>query len=156
MEVSIINNSIEKIDKEALIEWVKQVCNELKSNNNISALELDKSLTVVFVDKKEIKRLNTAFRKKESVTDILSFAPLEENSLGELVVCLSVVFSKKIDGFSETQWLYYLLIHGILHLLGFEHEHEKEEDSSNLMYQIQDEAFEKLMLTNKAKRKVLL
>ena len=154
MEINIINNSIEKIDKEALIEWIKQVCSELKNNNNISSQELDKNLTVAFVDKKEIKRLNSTFRKKNLVTDILSFSSLEEGSLGELVVCLSVIFNKKIDGFSETQWLYYLLIHGILHLLGFEH--EKEKDSARLMYQIQDEAFEKLMLTKEGKREVLL
>ena len=154
MKVNIINNSIEKIDKEALIEWIKKVCNELKNNNNILSQELDKNLTVVFVDEKEIKRLNSSFRKKKSVTDILSFSPLEEDSLGELVVCLSVVFNKKIDGFSETQWLYYLLIHGLLHLLGFEH--EKEDDSTRLMYQIQGDVFEKLILTKEGKRKVLL
>lgn len=155
MKINIINNSTAKIDSEAVVEWIKKVCGELRSNSNISSQPLNKNLTIAFVDEKEIKRLNSTFRKKNSVTDILSFSSLEEDSLGELVICLSVVFHKKIGGFSETQWLYYLLIHGILHLLGFEH--EKEEDSARLMYQIQDDVFEKLMrATKKGKRKVLL
>ena len=154
MKINIVNNCSAKIDPETLIEWIKKVCNELKSYSNISPQELDKNLTVAFVDETEIKKLNFTFRKKDSITDILSFSPVEEGSLGELVVCLSVVFHKKIDGFSETQWLYYLLIHGILHLLGFEH--EKEEDSARLMYQVQNEIFEKLILTKEGKRKVLL
>lgn len=154
MKINIINNSTAKIDPKALMEWIQKVRHELKNNSNVSSLELDKNLTIVFVNEKEIKRLNSTFRKKNSVTDILSFSPVEEESLGELVVCPFVVFNKKIDGFSETQWLYYLLIHGILHLLGFEH--EKEEDSARLMYQIQDDVFKKLVLTKEGKRKVLL
>lgn len=144
MEVNIINNSEEEIDETALTQWIQKVCSELKNNSNISSQELDKSLTVVFVDEREIERLNSTFRKKNSVTDILSFSSVEEDSLGELAVCLSVVYNKKVEGFSDVQWLYYLLIHGVLHLLGFEH--EREEEAAQLMYQIQAGVFEKLMM----------
>ena len=43
------------------------------------------------------------------------------------------------DGFSKTEWLYYLILHGLLHLLGFEHENSGPK--ARKMYQLQDQVF---------------
>jgi len=139
MKVEIINNSEANISKANITHWVVRVWRELKLRNISSINELHKSLTIVFVNKREIRKLNRQFRKKNSVTDILSFSSLEEESLGELIICWEVV---KASGFSKKNWLNYLILHGILHLLGFEHEKDKE--VAKKMYKLQDDIFEKL------------
>lgn len=72
-------------------------------------------------------RLNTRFRKKRKTTDILSFpAPgifFQSGVLGELVICLPVLRQQaKRVGHSPERELQVLLVHGLLHLLGFDHE----------------------------------
>ena len=103
---------------------------------------IKKTLILAFVNEQEIKQLNHQFRKKNTVTDILSFAPSAEDSLGELALCLPVICKKTPPAFSQQGWLCYLIVHGILHLLGFEHEDDKKQ--ARKMYQLQNTVFEKL------------
>ena len=141
MRVELINNSKSKVNDSELVHYIHAVYEELKKRS-IQPELLEKSLTVAFVDEEEIQKLNKKFRKKDSVTDILSFSPVEEDSLGELVLCLSAASGTKISEFSDTGWLYYLILHGILHLLGFDHENGETE--AQKMYGLQDEIFKKL------------
>ncbi len=141
MKVEIINNSKNQVRESQLESYIHAVYGELKTRN-IQPEMLEKKLTVAFVDEEEIQKLNRKFRKKDSVTDILSFSPVEEGSLGELVLCLSAASVTQTGEFSETEWLYYLVLHGILHLLGFDH--EKGEAEAQKMYHLQGTVFEKL------------
>ena len=99
-----------------------------------------KSLTVAFVSEKSIKELNFRFFSKNKPTDVLSFSPTEEGSLGELAVYCD---SKRAvrQGLTEEEEIFYLLLHGILHLLGYSH--EEGEEPARQMYAIQDGIFEK-------------
>lgn len=142
MKIQVINNSEQTIDKKDLTQWVCKVCDELKERH-IQTKLLNKNLVLVFVSEKEIQRLNKVFRHKDSITDILSFSAVEEGSLGELALCLSVIDKKKPKDFSKEEWLYYLILHGILHLLGFEHENGGA--AAQKMYQLQDSVFSKLI-----------
>jgi probable rRNA maturation factor len=141
VKVEIINNSENQVNESELKPYIHAVYEELKKRD-IQLELLEKKLTVVFVDEEEVQKLNKKFRKKDSVTDILSFSPLEENSLGELVLCLSVASGTKTNELSDAEWLYYLILHGILHLLGFDH--EQGEAEAREMYCLQDAIFEKL------------
>ena len=74
--------------------------------------------------------LNTRFRHKEGPTNVLSFpfaqiAGVEEDYLGDVVVCAAVVREEaKVQGKTpEAHWAH-LVIHGILHLCGYDHETE--------------------------------
>ena len=88
----------------------------------------------------EIKKLNKKFLKKDKTTDILSFSSIEENSLGELVLCVEKIKQQaKEHELSFKGEISYLLLHGLLHLLGYHH--EKGGTSAKKMYQIQDEIF---------------
>lgn len=88
----------------------------------------DYELSVVCVSKKESQRLNKQWRDKDYPTNILSF-PLTENS-GEIVLQLDIV-KRDAPNFdmNYTNFLKFLVIHGCLHLKGFEHGStmEKEE-----------------------------
>lgn len=100
-------------------------------------------MTCVFVGKIEGAKLNAHFRKKNYPTDVLSFAPVEEGSLGELAFCVPVLKSQaKEHKISLQNEFLYLLVHGILHLLGYEH--EKSDIKAKQMYRLQDKIYAEL------------
>ena len=78
------------------------------------------NISIAFVSSDEIKKLNQKYRKKNKPTDVLSFKLDEKDCLGEIVICPEVV--KK-----EEEKIERMLIHGILHILGYEHEKSKKE-----------------------------
>ena len=95
-------------------------------------------LTIRVVDKAESQQLNNDYRQKNKPTNVLSF-PFEVpegvpcDLLGDLVVCLPVVEKEALEQ-SKTlndHWAH-MLIHGTLHLLGFDHidDNEAEEMES--------------------------
>jgi rRNA maturation RNase YbeY len=101
-------------------------------------------LTVVFMDQAQAKKLNKKYRGKNYATDILSFAPeAKGQGLGELVLCESVLRRQaKEHKLSFNEEMDYLLIHGFLHLLGYDHEKSRKEEVK--MMRLQDKLFEKL------------
>jgi len=148
MKVEIIKNNKINVDESGLACYIQNISSELEKQNIKSGL-LKKKLILAFIHEEEMQTLNRKFRKKNSTTDILSFSPVEENSLGELALCLPVIYQTRPDIFSNKEWLYYLILHGILHLLGFEHEKGKAE--AQKMYHLQDTTFDSLI--GKSKRK---
>ena len=83
-------------------------------------------LSLAFVDEKESKNINKKYRKKNKPTNILSFC-LSKN-MGEIIMCPAVI-DKEAKNFSKTftQFLGFLVIHGMLHLKGLEHSSTMEE-----------------------------
>ena len=95
-----------------------------------------KEVELVIVDDETMLELNSEHRGKESTTDVLSFpleAPFTEESifgmpLGTIVIAASFVKDEaKTLGHSEQDELSLLFIHGMLHLLGFDHEEDEGE-----------------------------
>lgn len=91
--------------------------------HNIKKEVLGKSydLNVYFVGEKKIKSVNQKYRKKDYVTDILSFPFLDDN-FGEIYICLNKVEHKaKLFNTNTENYLNYLFVHGMTHLLGLDH-----------------------------------
>ena len=92
-----------------------------------------------------MKKLNRTFRSKNKPTDVLSFSSLEnpflhkQTELGDLVLCTQYI--KKMKQGPVRERTAYAILHGILHLLGFEH--ERDPQKAEKMYSIQDQIFEK-------------
>ena len=87
-------------------------------------------VTIRIVEQAEMTELNARFRHKEGPTNVLSFpfaqiAGIEEDYLGDVVVCAAVVREEaRVQGKTpEAHWAH-LVIHGILHLCGYDHEAE--------------------------------
>jgi rRNA maturation RNase YbeY len=83
--------------------------------------------SVRLVNVATMKKLNSQFRGKPYATDVLSFSPpapfAQVGILGELVICFPVLKAQaREQGHSEAFELDVLLTHGVLHLLGFDHE----------------------------------
>jgi probable rRNA maturation factor len=91
-------------------------------------------LSLLLVNNRKIRALNAKFRGKNQPTDVLSF-PLEERLptgvrlLGDVVISLQQAQKqareKRKDFAHEVEWL---LIHGILHLLGYDHERSRKDE----------------------------
>lgn len=117
----------------------------LRSGCNFSSRK-EIGLSVAFVSPEEIRRFNQAYRQKDKVTDVLSFpeyvskeaiegADQETLFLGELILCYDYIRqAAEEDQVSFRQELAYILSHGVLHLLGFDHSPE--------MFALQDQVSE--------------
>ena len=100
--------------------------------------------SIIFVDDKEIKRINKEYRGIDKVTDVISFA-LEDMSdninndiriLGDIYICIPRMLEQATYyGHSIKRELSFLTVHGMLHLLGYDH--MKEEDEK-VMFGLQD------------------
>ncbi len=84
------------------------------------------NLSIAFIDAAEMRALHRKYRKKDKVANVLSF-PAKEFGLGEIVICPAQVRKDaKKYGMMFREALAWMLIHGILHLLRYNHESGKE------------------------------
>ena len=104
--------------------------------------------SVVFVGNEEIQEINKLYRGLDKVTDVISFA-LEDNPddfcmdtrvLGDIYVCIPRMKEQaNTYGHSEKRELSFLVVHGLLHLLGYDHMVKEEEE---VMFALQDKILE--------------
>jgi len=80
-------------------------------------------LSVSLVDLQEMTQLHVQYSKEEGPTDVLSFTMDEDGLLGDVVICPEFAKSQSQDLDAE---LRLLLVHGILHLLGYDHREDAE------------------------------
>jgi len=86
-------------------------------------------LSIVLLEKKHMLQLNRTYRKKNKVANVLSFPlsdawgkPIPELGLGEVILCPAEIRKDaKKYGIPYTKALAWMLIHGILHVLGYTH-----------------------------------
>ncbi|MCE4956148.1 rRNA maturation RNase YbeY [Macrococcoides caseolyticum] len=116
----------------------------------------DAEVAVSFVDEEEIQQINKTYRNKDSVTDVISFA-LEEGEdedfempdaprvLGDIIICVKRAIEQAEEyGHSFERELGFLSVHGLLHLLGYDHMNEADEKK---MFGRQDEILNAYGLT---------
>ncbi len=153
MKAMIVNDTEIKISEKFLKESVKKISSSLEKKKIVDKALCEKELTLVFLDKLAAKKLNWQYRQKDYATDILSFESGDPGSVGELVFCPEVLETQaKEHKQTFDQELGLMLVHGMLHLLGFDHE-EGGEDEKKMM-SLQDEVFKELFVVKtKAKAK---
>ena len=140
MEIVVVNHSQWKEPKDFIEKWMQALSQELeKAKHPVSDMEV----TIAFIEKLEIQRINQEFRSKDKPTDILSFEDEDPSVLGELALCGEIVDQQAKDhDLSMEEELGYLLVHGVLHLLGYEHEQGGEDEKK--MFALQDQLFDSL------------
>ena len=138
---NIINDS--NVDEDSL----NKVCQNFLNEN---ALE-DSELLIRLVSPVEIQVLNKEYRDKNQVTNVLSFQSdipdeVEESILGDVVICVDVVREEALFGNKKFgDHLTHMAVHGILHLLGHDHE---DITSANKMESIEIDFLGKLGISN--------
>lgn len=121
--LEIINNQRKiKINLQSFVEFADRVIRETSATPG-------KFVTIVFVSDKKMSSLNKTFRGKNATTDVLSF-PFEaeafepdENNLGDIFISLEQAARQATENNLDFETeIKQLVLHGILHLRGFDHE----------------------------------
>lgn len=99
---------------------------------------------IILVDEKTIQEINKNYRNKDMVTDVISFA-FEDNEemvynetrlLGEIYICIPRMINQAEEyGHSQKRELSFLAVHGLLHLLGYDHMNKEDE---KIMFELQE------------------
>lgn len=98
--------------------------------NSIADSLTEKEIELIITSNQEIREINAAHRKIDKATDVLSF-PYEEvpmGPLGSIIISETFVKDKALElGHKESAELALLFIHGLLHILGYDHETDNGE-----------------------------
>ena len=149
MKIEINNRTKEKIN----LKLLKQVISAFGRAYEVSK---NKEISIALVDDAEIKKLNKAYRKVNQATDVLAFAPLnsakddltgqdgEGDFLGEIIIDYSQV-KRQAGNFNNSaeKELIFILVHGLLHLMAYHDNTEKEREQ---MIRLGEEFMEKLKM----------
>jgi probable rRNA maturation factor len=109
----------------------------------LTALRRDAEITLRLVDESEGRALNRDYRGKEYATNVLTF-PLSDEPLlmGDIVLCAPVVEKEAAEQGKPLEAHYaHLLIHGVLHLQGYDHENDAD---AEVMEQLESQIVSKL------------
>lgn len=141
MNLTLLNESEVRMPKKFLMWWHKELCKLLKQRLKINVAE--KQLTILFLNLNAAQKLNQQYRQRSYATDVLSFDGDGETELGDLVLCPQVVKRQALEhDLHVWEELGYCVLHGVLHLLGYDHEGSKK--AAKEMFALQDELFELL------------
>ena len=134
----IINNTDKDLEN---LDIVKQYIEFLVKKRNL----YNAIFNIIFVNSEEIHKINKEYRNVDSVTDVISFA-LEDTfdinvtslrMLGDIYICIDKVYEQAdIYNHSVLRETCFLITHGLLHLLGYDHMEEYEE---KIMFSLQEE-----------------
>jgi len=118
-----INNLQEKVEiDEDLYEDFKNIITKATEMEGYDGGEI----SIAFVNNEKIKELNNKFRNINEETDVLSF-PMDEEILGDIIISAEKALTQSKDyGHSFKREICYLVTHGILHLLGYDHKTDGE------------------------------
>ncbi len=130
MDIEVFNLTEENLDDELskLKEFLINVSKDEKLGNVI--------FNVIIVDNDKIHEINKQYRNIDRETDVISFALEDDKSfnttevrmLGDIYISIDRVRSQAEEyGHSFKRELYFLAIHGLLHLLGYDHMKEEDE-----------------------------
>ena len=135
MVINLFNNYNDEIkfDYNAIIDNIQKGINE------------DIELSLILVDINGIHNINKEYRGIDRPTDVISFCLEDEEDdkyLGDIFVCIEKVYeqSKEYNHSKEREFAF-LVVHGILHLLGYDHMNKEDEEK---MFTKQEELLKKL------------
>lgn len=136
--IEIFNETDETINEiEELNDFIDYSVNYLKIDNPV--------FNIIFVDNEKIKEINKIYRNIDKETDVISFALEDDKTfntdkfrfLGDIYISIDKARSQAVEyGHSLKREICFLSIHGLLHLLGYDHMNKEEE---KVMFNLQEE-----------------
>lgn len=143
--LSVINNT-----KEDLKKYQKQYQQILEETLKVLKIKDEVSLSVSFVSPYIIRKYNREYRNIDKVTDVISFA-MEDSEcyyqddnreLGDIFICYQRAVKQSQEyGHSLERELSFLFTHGLLHLLGYDHQNKEDEEE---MFSLQEKILNNL------------
>ena len=143
MKIEIFNETKDNLDE--YIETIKEVVihglNKLKTG--------DVTFNIIFVNNPYIHELNKNYRNIDRETDVITFAleddktfNPEERILGDIYISIDKAKSQSEEyGHSLKRELCFLAVHGMLHLLGYDH---MEKEDERVMFNLQEEILDEM------------
>ena len=143
MEIEFFNETNENLDNE--FEIVHKVL-----IHGLKKLKIKEAIfNVIIVDNEYIHKLNKEYRNIDRETDVITFALEDDKTfnpdiriLGDVYISIDKAKSQSIEyGHSLLRELSFLAVHGMLHLLGYDHMKKEDEE---VMFRLQDEILEEM------------
>ena len=120
MNVEVTGSAVPRLTRRETAEFARKVLLAIEKLDRLDR-EVDE-LSIAFVDDEAMTSLNRKFRKKNKTTDVLTF-PGDDRFLGDIVISIDQARRQAADEkHSLATEVRYLILHGILHALGYDHE----------------------------------
>ena len=129
MNIEVFNEIDDKAEEiTGLQEFLEKVCTDEKLDNVL--------FNVIIVNNEMIHKINKEYRNIDRETDVISFALEDDKTfnrsdiriLGDIYISIDKARSQSVEyGHSLKRELYFLAVHGLLHLLGYDHMKEEDE-----------------------------
>ena len=143
MEIGLFNQTNENIKKELKVVYEVLV-------HGLSKLKIDEAIfNVIIVDNEYIHKLNKDYRNIDRETDVITFALEDDKTfnpevrvLGDIYISIDKAKSQSVEyGHSLLRELCFLAVHGMLHLLGYDHVKKEDEE---VMFKLQEEILDEM------------
>ena len=143
MEIGLFNETNKNLDDE--LKLINDVLLHGLKKLNIDNVEFN----VIIVDNEYIHKLNREYRNIDRETDVITFAleddktfNPEERVLGDVYISIEKAISQSEEyGHSLKREISFLAVHGLLHLLGYDH---MEKDEEEVMFKLQEEILDEM------------
>lgn len=141
MEVLLIDEVETQFEHSYFVKISEYTFKELGKENN------DYEISLVLTNDDTIHELNKQYREKDRPTDVLSF-PLEDDiMLGDIIISIDTARRQAIENeINLDREVGFLFIHGLLHLMGYDHEISEEDEK--IMFELQEKILKKLIDDN--------
>ena len=140
MEIGIFNQTNEKLDKE--LDELKDMLSDFCKREDLGNVIFN----IIIIDNPTIHKINKEYRDKDAPTDVISFAWEDDKTviepdgvriLGDIYISIDKVHEQALEyGHSFKRELSFLAVHGLLHLLGYDHMEKSDEE---VMFKKQEE-----------------
>lgn len=140
MEIGIFNQTNEKLDKE--LDELKDMLSDFCKREGLGNIIFN----IIIIDNPTIHKINKEYRDKDAPTDVISFALEDDKTviepdgvriLGDIYISIDKVHEQALEyGHSFKRELSFLAVHGLLHLLGYDHMEKSDEE---VMFKKQEE-----------------
>lgn len=140
MEIGIFNQTNEKLDKE--LDELKDMLSDFCKREDLGNVIFN----IIIIDNPTIHKINKEYRDKDAPTDVISFALEDDKTviepdgvriLGDIYISIDKVHEQALEyGHSFKRELSFLAVHGLLHLLGYDHMKKSDEE---VMFKKQEE-----------------
>ena len=139
MKIELINDHYKKIPEPFKKKEIKKLIDVVIEKIGSEKLE-NGQINIKYTSEEEIKLLNEKFYNKEGVTNVLAFTNNQETPeskerlIGEIAICISQIEkeAKMYKKAVETR-LKHMIVHGVLHLFGFDHQKKGEQKEMELV-----------------------
>lgn len=147
----MIKFHIEGNESQIDVDVKKAIHRVTKAVNRHQNIKGKHCISFILVNNEEIQKINASYRKIDAPTDVITFAMIDGEEQGVLpeelgdifISCDKVKSQAKEYQHSEIREFSFLVIHGLLHSLGYDHQTPEDEAE---MFKIQDEILDKLKI----------